>query len=215
MLLKNKFVQVGLLSTAVLVGSLMAIGCSSTAGESTTASTTIQPVTPAPAQTAPPANQPAASPSNLLAKQTSSADRKPPVNPSSSGQTYNPMAKVAAILGIDQQKLEDAFTQASTALGIQGPSGTNMPALPSGMARPTPTGNMSAPPSGMTRPIPTGTNLPAPPTGTAIPNPSGIQGQPPAGAGPSGMSTELLAKVAGILGIDEQKLTDAFNQVMK
>jgi hypothetical protein len=107
---------------------------------------------------------------------------------------------VAAILGIDQQKLADAFTQARAELRDVG---------------------RSAPPSGMARPVPTGINMPAPdntimpkPTGTFMPAPAGIPGQASGGNSQPGISNELLARVASILGIDRQKLTDAFNQVM-
>jgi hypothetical protein len=203
MLLKNKFIQVNLLSATLIIGSLLAAGCSPSNNGSATVLSPNQPAISSPAQpkasppaqnSGLPANQPAASPSNLPAKPAASSEQQSPANPSPSRQINDSMTKVAAILGIDQQKLEDAFTQARVSLGDKGPM---------------------APPTGSPMPAPTGTSMPSPPSGTVMPIPSGTPSQPPSGAVPSDVSKELLAKVASILGIDQQKLEDAFNQVMK
>jgi hypothetical protein len=206
MLLRNKTIQVCLVSGAVIITSLAA-GCSANA----TTPAGLQPavsVVAKPAATSVTANQPSAPESQPAAppasapNQTADAtNQKAPVNSgggSPAVQINDSLSKVAAILGIDQQKLTDAFTQAMAAVGSNGPSGgpngTIMPA-PSGSVRPNP-------PSGSGMPTPTGTR----PVPTGFPNQGGAQ---------PGMSKEVLAKMASILGIDQQKLEDAFNQVMK
>jgi hypothetical protein len=98
------------------------------------------------------------------------------------------MAKVAAALGIDQKTLEDAITQARSELGETVPSN---------------------PPSGMGTFNPPGGTPGAVPSGTPGQPPAGNQGQRPSGGMPI-MSAALLAKVASILGIDQQKVEDAF-----
>src|ERR1035441_3198071 len=111
MLLKSKFIQASLLTTVVMLGSLIAGGCSSTNTESAAASALSQSIAASPAQAAAltpnqlagiTANQTAALPSNLSAAPGAIPDQKSQVNPSPSGQLENPMVKVAAILGIDQ-----------------------------------------------------------------------------------------------------------------
>lgn len=93
-----------------------------------------------------------------------------------SNQPQDSMAQVAAILGISQQKLEDAFTQARSEMQANMPENTQPPSVPQNAAPPAGT-----PPTGMT-------------------------------AGP-GLPSDLLAKVAEILGIDQQTLEDAFAKV--
>lgn len=161
MSLKIRCVQASLSLMVVVVGGFIVAGCSSNNGQVPAPSSTTQPVVSSPA----------------------TPDQQPPFNsPLPSGQFNNSLAKVASILGIDQKKLEDAFIQASAALG------DGRPSVPRA-----------------------GSNMPPPVSGTFMPVPSGTPCQPPAGA--PGTSKELLAKVASILGIDQQKLEDAFNQV--
>jgi DNA-binding transcriptional MocR family regulator len=92
-----------------------------------------------------------------------------------SGLPEDSMAKVAEILGISQQKLEDAFAQAQSEMAASRPGNEQPPFTPRG----------------------------EPPTG--VPS----EGMPPA----QGFPTDLLARVAEILGIEQQTLADAFAQV--
>jgi len=94
-----------------------------------------------------------------------------------SNQPQDSMAQVAAILGISQQKLEDAFAQARSELGNKG--------LPT---------------------TPGGTGQPIPPSDNQTPAPSGKEGSP-------SLPKDLLAKVAEILGTDQQTLENAFAKV--
>jgi hypothetical protein len=203
MILKNKYFQVGLLSSAIIIGSLMS-GCTSTGSEGSTTSTASQPAGSSSIQSpaTSPVGQPKLGSSNLPAKPTGTLDQQLPDNQTQSDQFSDTLAKVATILDIDEQKLEDAFTQVRATLGdkwVSSPQiGPNVPAIP----------------DGTTRPVPTVTNVPVSPDGTAIPVPSGTPGQAPRVAIQPGMSAELLAEVANILGIDQQKLDDAFNQVI-
>jgi hypothetical protein len=92
-----------------------------------------------------------------------------------SGLPEDSMAKVAEILGISQQKLEDAFAQAQSEMAESRFGDEQQPGPPGG----------------------------EPPTG--VPS----EGMPPA----QGFPTDLLARVAEILGIEQQTLADAFAQV--
>ena len=114
------------------------------------------------------------------------------------GQQENPMVQVAAALGIDQKTLEDALTQARSELGETVPS------------NPPPGVGTFNPPNGTPGSAPSGAPG-QPPAGNQGQPPAGNQGQPPAGGAPT-MSAALLAKVAAILGIDQQKVEDAFAQ---
>lgn len=87
----------------------------------------------------------------------------------------NSMAKVAEILGISQQELEDAFAQTQSEMAASRSGNEQPPATPRG-----------EPP----------TDLPS-------------EGMPPA----PGFPTDLLARVAEILGFEQQTLADAFAQV--
>ncbi len=97
------------------------------------------------------------------------------------GTGENPMTQVAATLGISQEQLEAAFTQARSELGM--PAGD----LSSGERR-----TLSPPGEGMTPVLPEGGMI----------RPSGL----PQG----GMSSELMAKAAAILGISQSDLENAF-----
>jgi hypothetical protein len=203
----TKIIQATLLSGATFFGILIA-GCSSSGIDSSinqpAFSTSINPpaVKTADRPIGAPSNQPAATP-EVATKPAATLGQSAHFNPSNQSPTTqlnDTLAKVAAILGIDQQKLTDAFTQARAEFRDVGRSAT-----PSGMARPAPTRtNM---------PVPDNTIMPKP-TGTVMPAPAGIPGQAPGGNSQPGISNELLARVASILGIDQQKLADAFNQVM-
>jgi hypothetical protein len=96
------------------------------------------------------------------------------------------LAKLAEALDIDQQTLKDAFAQAQSEMQASMPENTSLPGTP-----PDATPPEGIPPEGM------------PPEGT-----------PPEGMSPGpGLPSDLLARVAEILGIDQQTLEDAFAAV--
>ena len=185
-----KLLATGFLTITVVAGSIVAGGCSTTES-----ATTVAPETQA----------------------TSTVDQVPTNGQSGTPQGFNPgegqpaiegqngvpgegqgqppeienqLAQVAAILGIEEQTLKDAFNQAMSELGDQG-----MPTPPEISGTPTP---------------PTDTPPAMDENGTPVPPPDG---QLPPGMGVPGLSDELLAKVASILGIDQQTLKDAFAQL--
>jgi len=174
---KMKTVYSGMLAIAVIGVSAFTVSCSS--------GNAVNPASPSVNQTAaPPTNRPAMSSANNPPGQPANSTRVSPSNSSRSGQDST--AKIAAILGIDQQKLENALIQARSELG----------------------GNKTfSPPAGAMPPSST------PPAGTVMPSlPANATGQPQNGAPQAAMSNELMAKLASILNIDQQKIEDAFAQ---
>jgi len=105
---KMKTVYSGMLAIAVIGVSAFTVSCSS--------GNAVNPASPSVNQTAaPPTNRPAMSSANNPPGQPANSTRVSPSNSSRSGQDST--AKIAAILGIDQQKLENALIQARSELG--------------------------------------------------------------------------------------------------
>jgi hypothetical protein len=191
----TKIFSTGLLTIAVLAGSIAAGGCSANTNQAAAVPQTQASSSGKLTDANQPANiqsAPADSASTGQAANPASQTQPDRGQPGPNGQSTKPgreqggqppdfenqMAQAAVTLGIDEQTLKDAFTQARSELGLSA-----TPARPAG----TPPAN--------------GDNTAAVPPDA---------GQPPANMVGRGMSSELLAKVAGILGIDQQTLQDAF-----
>jgi hypothetical protein len=155
-----KTIRSSLFAALILVGSIAAISCSPEAGTNA------------------PVENPVPSPA--AGQQT----------PQPGGFRSDSMAKAAATLGVSQDKLEAAFTQARSELGV--PTGVPQSGGNAGTpfagrgGTPTPRGERGTPPSG------------------------GFQR--PDGTPRTGMSSELMIKVAEILGVSQQDLENAFAQ---
>lgn len=166
MLSNTKFIRTGLLAAVIITGSIIVTSCGSSVSTG---------------GNAPPASQTPAQATGQAAPQNGS-------NPS--GFRSDSMAKAAAALGISQDKLEAAFTEARSELGMStnlpsfGGSGT--PGTFRDRGTPTPRADRSTPPADL--------------------------GGRSSGTPRAGMSSELMAKVATILGISQQDLENAFSQ---
>jgi len=187
----TRLLSTGLLTIAVVVGSVAAAGCSSSTTEAGSTATSTSFGASADNSNQPNSSETPAAPGQADLSGQPAPNGQPGMPPDNQTQPgmggpqgmgfETQITQAAATLGIEEQTLKDAITQAMSELGISSP-GDNGTAVP-----------------------PTGTPPAMSDNGTA-PSPDG--GQPPSMGG--GMPTELLAKVATILGIDQETLSNAF-----
>jgi hypothetical protein len=151
----KRFILVAILMAAVMLGSVMGVSCTSTEDAG---------------EELPNAPQDANPPEGM---------------PPGPGLSNDLLARVAEILGIDQEQVADAFEQA------QGEMTESMP----GDRQPPSTPPNDGPPEGMS------------------PEDMPPEGMPSEDMSPGlGLPDDLLARVAEILGIDQQELSDAVEQ---
>lgn len=169
----KRFIFVAILMAVVISGSLLGISCSSGSSDGDTSEE--------PADTSQEANPPEGMPSSpgFLSDEL--------------------LARVAEILSIDQQTLEDAFTQAQSEM-----------ASVSGEGQSPGTFSDDGPPEGTSPPdMPSEGMSPEDMPSEDMPREDMSPEDMPLGFG---LPDELLARVAEILGIDQQELADAVEQ---